>query len=207
MHDKEIQELKKELKESKEYIDSDKKDKSKAMNKFDELNKEIQKHIKEKQIIEQELNKEKQELTISKIKINDLNFQNELLNRRIDDLLRPIDFLKKESDTIKKLSKESEEAKIKRLNIINDANRSNTIDDIIKSYEDLSTPTKIPQSVRKRDDKARTLVPKYNEKSNRLKNLEKEYKNIDSTTLENSKLYEHELNISDSRIKYLDKII
>ena len=46
MHDKEIQELKKELKESKEYIDSVKKDKSKAMNKFDELNKEIQKHIK-----------------------------------------------------------------------------------------------------------------------------------------------------------------
>ena len=44
-------------------------------------------------------------------------------------------------------------------------------------------------------------------KSNRLKYLEKEYKNIDSTTLENSKLYEHELNISDSRIKYLDKII
>ena len=59
MHDKEIQELKKELKESKEYIDSDKKDKSKAMNKFDELNKEIQKHIKEKQIIEQKLNEKK----------------------------------------------------------------------------------------------------------------------------------------------------
>ena len=82
-------------------------------------------------------------------------------------------FLKKESDTIKKLSKESEEAKIKRLNIIHDANRSNTIDDIIKSYEDLRTPTKIPQSVRKRDDKTRTSVPKYNEKSNRLKHLEK----------------------------------
>ena len=95
--------------------------------------------------------------------------------------------------------------KKQKLNIIHDKNRSNTIDDIIKSYEDLSTPTTIPQSVRERDDKARTLVPKYNEKSNRLKNLEKEYKNttkeknIDSTTLENSKFYEHELNISDSK--------
>ena len=96
------------------------------------------------------------ELTINKIKINDLEYQNKLLKRRLDDFLRPIDL--KKSDTIKKLSKESEEAKIKRLNIIHDTNRSNTIDDIIKSYEDLSTPTKIPQSVRKRDDKARTLV-------------------------------------------------
>ena len=109
------------------------------------------------------------ELTIDKIKINDLEYQNKLLKERLDDLnnkerlddfKKSIDFLKKESDTIKKLSKESEEAKIKRLNIIHDTNRSNTIDDIIKSYEDLCTPTKIPQSVRKRDDKARTLVPK-----------------------------------------------
>ena len=109
---------------------------------------------------EQELNEKENNLTISKIKINDLEYQNELLKRRIDDLLRPIDFLKKESDTIKKLSKESEEAKIKRLNTIHNKNSSNTIDDIIKSYEDLSTPTKIPQSVRKRDDKVITLVPK-----------------------------------------------
>ena len=73
-HDKEIQELKKELKESKEYIDSDKKYKSKVMNKFEELNKEIQKHIKEKQIIEQKLNEKENNLTISKIKISDLEY-------------------------------------------------------------------------------------------------------------------------------------
>ena len=30
-----------------------------------------------------------------------------------------------------------------------DTNKSNTIDDIIKSHKDLSTPTKIPQSVKK----------------------------------------------------------
>ena len=48
------------------------------------------------------------------------------------------------------------------------------------------TPTKIPQIVRKKDDKARTFdlkdfkkdsLPKYNEKSNRFKNLEEEYQN------------------------------
>ena len=85
MHDKEMQELKNE------HIDSDKKDKSKIMKKFNELNKEIQEHIKEKQIIEQELNKEKQELTNNKIKINDLKYQNELLKKRLDDFLKPID--------------------------------------------------------------------------------------------------------------------
>ena len=40
MYEKEIQELKKELKESKEYIDSDKKDKNMILKKFSELYKE-----------------------------------------------------------------------------------------------------------------------------------------------------------------------
>ena len=44
---------------------------------------------------EQELNEKENNLTISKIKINDLEYQNELLKRRIDDLLRPIDLKKK----------------------------------------------------------------------------------------------------------------
>ena len=134
-------------------------------------------------------------------------------------------------------------------------------------YKDLSTSTKIPQSVRKRDNKVKTFapkdskidsllkdskigsspkdfkkdsLPKYNEKLNSLKNFEEEYQNIteekyisnpnkipniekggfiDPTPLEklnpnfiekimkNSKFYEYELNISDSRIKYLDEII
>ena len=110
-------------------------------------------------------------------------------------------------------------------------------------------PTKIPQSVRNRDDKARTFasedfkkdsLPEYNEKSNRLESLEKEYQNATEEKyiinlnkiqnieegnfiilsemekldieqiekdLKNSEFYEYELNISNSRIKYLDKII
>ena len=35
------------------------------------------------------------ELTINEIKINYLEYQNELLKRRLDDFLRLIDFLKK----------------------------------------------------------------------------------------------------------------
>ena len=111
-------------------------------------------------------------------------------------------------------------------------------------------PTKIPQSVRKREDKARTFasedfkkdsLPEYNGKSNRSENLENEYQKIyipnlsellntpnlsellnierDPTKLEeldvqqikrnlkDAEFYEYELNISNSRIKYLDKII
>ena len=51
--------MKKELKESKEYIDSDKKDKSKVIKKFNELSEEQKKYIKVKETIEQELNEKK----------------------------------------------------------------------------------------------------------------------------------------------------
>ena len=73
-------------------------------------------------------------------------------------------------------------------------------------YEDSSTPAKIPQSVRKRDNKVKTFapkdskidsslkhfkkdsLPKYNEKLNRLKNLEEEYQNItEEKNISNSK--------------------
>ena len=46
--------------------------------------------------------------------------------------------------------------------------------------KDSSTPTKIPQIVRKKDDKdfKKDSLPKYNEKIDRLKIFEKEYQNI-----------------------------
>ena len=148
---KEMQKLKKELKESKEHIDSNKKDKNIVFKKISELTEENQKYIKEKQIIEQELNKKIQELN---------NKEHELANNKIiiNDLEYEIKLLKdKENDKLKKIEAKN------------------------KIFKDLSTPTKIPQSVRKRDDKARTFafedfkkdsLPKYNEKSNRLENLE-----------------------------------
>ena len=132
------------------------------MKKISELSKEKQKYIKEKEIIEQKLNKKEMELSINKIKINDLEYQNKLLKVGLDDLKKSIDLKNKESDIINKLSKESEEAKIKRLNIIHDTNRSNTIDNIIKSHKDLSTLTKIPQRIKKRDGKVKTFAPSDN---------------------------------------------
>ena len=180
-HKKEIQELKTKLKESNEYIDSDKKDKDKVIKKINELSKEQQKYIEEKKI-EQELNEKEQEL-------NDLKKSINLKNKEINEL----------------------------------------------KNEDSSTPTKIPQIVRKKDDKdfKKDSLPKYNEKIDRLKNLEKEYQNINMPPLKKVNLnmpnmpplekinikdlektmkkkkdfYNYELNISDSRIKYFDKII
>ena len=125
--------MKKELKESKEYTDSDEKEKSKIIKKVSELSKEQQKYIKEKEITEQKLNEQEitaqklnekeMELTINKIKINDLEYQSKSLKERLNDFTKSIDFLKKESDITTKLSKENEEAKIKRLNIVYDTNR------------------------------------------------------------------------------------
>ena len=78
------------------------------------------------------------------------------------------------------------------------------------------------------EDFNKDSLPKYNEKLNRLKNLENEYqkiyipnlnelldptklKKIDTEkikiNLKDNEFYKYELNISDSRIKYLDKII
>ena len=167
-YEKKIQKLKEELKESKEYIDSDKKDKNIILKKISELIEEKQKYIKEKQTIEQELNKKEQELANNKKIINDLNIK--------------IKSLKDDDKLMKDFKKDS--------------------------------------------------LPKYNEKLNWSKNLENEYqkiyildlpklldiekdtaklKKIDTKQMERNlkdgKFYERELNISDSRIKYLDKII
>ena len=137
----------------------------------------------------------------------------------------------KENDELKK-----KEAKIK-------------ISDKIKVFEGSSTSTKIPESVRKRDNKVKTFAPKDSKIDNLLKdfkinslpksihelnrseNLENEYQKIyipnlsellnterDPTklkkldveqierNLKDGEFYEYELNISNSRIKYLDKI-
>ena len=87
-----MQQLKKELKESKEYIDSDKKEKSKIMKKVSELIKEQQKYINEKEIAEQKLNEKEMELTKSIININDLEYQNKLLKERLNDFTKPVIF-------------------------------------------------------------------------------------------------------------------
>ena len=147
--------MKKKIKESKEYIDSDKKEKDKIMKKISELSKEQQKYIKEKEITEQKLNEKEIKINDLEKKLNEKEIKINDLEEKLNNLKKYIDFKNRESDTIKKLSEESKEPRIKKLNIMRDINTS----DIIKSHKDLSTPTKIPQSVRKRDDKVRTFAP------------------------------------------------
>ena len=92
--------------------------------------------------------KKKQELADNKTKKNDLEYQNKLLKAKLNDLEKSINLKNKEINELKN--------------------------------KDLSTPTKIPQIVRKKDDDdfKKDSLPKYNEKIDRLKNLEKEYQNI-----------------------------
>ena len=194
-----------------------------VLKKFNELYKEKQNYIKEKRIIEQELNKKEQELNKKEQELN--KKEQELANnKKIKDNLNIEIKLLKDNDELRKLT-----GKI--------------------DSKDSSTPTKIPKILRKKDDKARTFnpkdfkkdsLPKYNEKSNRLRNLEEEYQNATDEKyiinlnkiqnikndnifsspkiekldieqiekdLKNNEFYKYELNISNSRIKYLDKII
>ena len=90
LNDKDVSldEYEKKLKESKEYINRDKKDKNEVLKKISELTEENQKYIKEKQIIEQELNKKEQELANNKIIINDLEYQIKLLKDKENDELK-----------------------------------------------------------------------------------------------------------------------
>ena len=106
------------------------------------------------------------------------------------------------------------------------ANNKKIINDLNIKIKSLKDDDKLMEDFKKDN------LPKYNEKLNRSKNLENEYqkinisnlnkllnierdltklKKIDTEQIERNlkdgKFYEHELNISDSKIKYLDKII
>ena len=85
-----MQELKKELEES------NIKDKNEALKKINELNELNNKYIKEKLIIEQELNEKRQELSKKKKELSNNT-------REINDLKNQIKLLKEELDDLKKL--------------------------------------------------------------------------------------------------------
>ena len=92
--------------------------------------------------------KKKTELVDYKTKKTDLEYQNKLLKAKLDDLEKSINLKNQEINKLKN--------------------------------KNSSTPTKIPQIVRKKNDEdfKKDSLPKYNEKIDRLKNLEKEYQNI-----------------------------
>ena len=106
------------------------------------------------------------------------------------------------------------------------ANNKKIINDLNIKIKSLKDDDKLMEDFKK------DSLPKYNEKLNRLKNLENEYQKIyipnlnelldierDPTklkkvdaekikrNLKDGEFYKYELNISDSRIKYFDKII
>ena len=102
--------------------------------------------------------------------------------------------IKKEELTNSK--KEINDLKNKKQLLIQESNNLKNEIKELKKAKKSDTPTKIPESVRKRDDKFRTFapkdskidsslkdfeinsLPKFNEKSNRLTNLREEYQNI-----------------------------
>ena len=160
-----MQELKKELKESKEYIDSDKKDKDKVIKRINELSKEQQKYIKEKQIIEQELANNKKIINDLNIKIKSLKDDDKLIKDfKKDSLPKYNEKLIKKLNRSKNLENEYQKIHIPNLNELLDIERD---------------PTKLKKI-----------------------DTEKIKRN-----LKDGEFYQYELNISDSRIKYLDKII
>ena len=110
--------------------------------------KKINELHKEKQIIEQELNKKEQELINNKKKINDLKLQNKLLNEKLDDLKKINDLKNRENNKLR-----DEISKLKELNIDKDSN----------------TIPKMFRDVKKRDDKVRTFAPKELEKYETIK--------------------------------------
>ena len=124
---KEIQELKKELKESKEYIDSDKKDKDKVIKKINELSKEQEKYIEEKQIIEQELANNKKIINDLSIKIKSLKDDDKLIKDfKKDSLPKYSEKLIKKLIRSKNLENEYQKIYIPNLNELLDIERDPT---------------------------------------------------------------------------------
>ena len=118
--------------------------------------------------------------------------------------------------------------KVKQITEQELANDKKIINDLNIKIKSLKDDDKLMENIKKDN------LPKYNEKLNRSKNLENEYqkiyipdlpklldikkdptkKNIEELDFEqiekklkDGEFYEYELNISDSRIKYLDQII
>ena len=219
MYEKEIQKLKEELKKSKEYINRDKKDKKEVLKKISELTEENQKYIKEKQIIEQELNKKEQELASNKKTIDNLNIKIKLLKDKENDELKKNEAKIKILDKIEVFEDSSMPTKTpqsegKRDNKVRTfALKNSKIYNLLKDFEINSLPKSINdlnRSENLENEYQKIYIPNLSE----LLNIERDptkLKELDvkqiERNLKDGEFYEYELNISDSRIKYLDKII
>ena len=197
-HKQKVQEMIKELN-----------DKNISLNKYKEnINKLDKEYKKEIQELKKEL-KESKEYIDSNKKDKDKVMKefNKLYNERQN-------YIKGKQIIEQQLNKKEQEL----------ANNKKIINDLNIKIKSLKDDDKLMEDFKK------DSLPKYNEKLNRSKNLKNEYEKIPNLSellytrrdptkikkldmaqiekkLKDGEFYEYELNISDSRIKYLDKII
>ena len=119
----------------------------------DELKEKVDYQKNEIKKLESELNDKDKNINIYKNNIKNLEIKNYKIVARNNEYFEEIDKLKKINNKNNQRIQELEENRIETEKKIKE---SNIIDDIKKS------PTKIPQNVRKRDDKVRTFAPPYN---------------------------------------------
>ena len=200
---------------------------NKINNKYEQKVQEMIKELNNKNI---SLNKYKENI----IKLdNEYKKEIQKLKKELKESKDYIDSDKKDKDKVmKEFNKLYNEKQnyIKEKQIIEQelANNKKIINDLNIKIKSLKDDDKLMEDFKK------DSLPKYNEKLNRSKNLENEYqkiyipdlpklldikkdptkKNIEELDFEqiekklkDGEFYEYELNISDSRIKYLDKII
>ena len=197
---------------------------------IDKLNKINNKYEQKVQEMIKELNNKN--ISLNKYKENIIKLDNEYkkeiqkLKKELKESKDYIDSDKKDKDKVmKEFNKLYNEKQIIEQELANNKKIINDLNIKIKSLKD---------DHKLMEDFKKDSLPKYNEKLNRSKNLENEYqkiyipdlpklldikkdptkKNIEELDFEqiekklkDGEFYEYELNISDSRIKYLDKII
>ena len=215
-------------------------DKGISTDKLNKINNEYEQKVQE--MIKKLNNKN---ISLNKYKENIYKLDNEYkkemqkLKKELKESKEYIDSDKKDKDKVikdfNKLCKEKQNY-IKEKQIIEQelANNKKIIDDLNIKIKSLKDDDKLIKDFKKDSlpkyneklNRLENLENEYNKKSNGLENLEKEYQNdkeenkfiirskikkLDFEKIERKlkegEFYEYELNISDSKIKYLDKII
>ena len=205
-----------------------------SIDKLNKINNEYEQKVQEmiKELNNKNISLKKYKENINKLD-NEYKKEIQKLKKELKESKEYVDSDKKDKDKVmKEFNKLYNEKQnyIKEKQIIEQelANNKKTINDLNIKTKSLKGDNKLMEDFKK------DSLPKYNEKLNRSKNLENEYQKIyipdlpklidikkDPTKimiekidpkqieqkLKEGEFYEYELNISDSRIKYLDQII
>ena len=205
-----------------------------SIDKLNKINNEYEQKVQEmiKELNNKSISLKKYKENINKLD-NEYKKEIQKLKKELKESKEYVDSDKKDKDKVmKEFNKLYNEKQnyIKEKQIIEQelANNKKIINDLNIKTKSLKGDNKLMEDFKK------DSLPKYNEKLNRSKNLENEYQKIyipdlpklidikkDPTkimiekidpkqiekNLKEGEFYEYELNISDSRIKYLDQII